>query len=101
MKVYISGGISNVPDYQEKFESAEKWLKGKGHYVINPAKVGLSLDFLSQPEFMKLSHTLIDLSDYVFMLHGWQNSKGANAELVYAKSICKPIKYQDYFGRNK
>jgi hypothetical protein len=35
------------------------------------------------------------------MVSGWNDSKGANAELSYAKSLGKKIMYQDYYGRNR
>ena len=33
MRVYISGPITGVSDYMEKFEAAEKELKEKGYLV--------------------------------------------------------------------
>lgn len=36
MRIYISGGITNVPDYKAKFHKAEMDLKAKGYEVINP-----------------------------------------------------------------
>jgi hypothetical protein len=32
------------------------------------------------------------------MVSGWQKSKGANAELSYAKSLGKKVMYQDYYA---
>lgn len=36
MRVYISGAISGVKDYEKKFSKAEKDLKAKGYETINP-----------------------------------------------------------------
>ena len=35
------------------------------------------------------------------MLGGWQDSKGACAELSYAKSLGKKVIYQKYYERGK
>jgi hypothetical protein len=40
----------------------------------------------------------MDISDIVFMVSGWQDSKSANAELVYSKSLGKKVMYQDYYS---
>lgn len=46
MRVYISGPISNEPDYKAKFAKAEAELKEQGFEVINPAKFdGLGLEY--------------------------------------------------------
>ena len=46
---------------------------------------------------MAIDYKLIELCDAIFMLDGWQQSKGAVAELSYAKSLGKKPMYQDYF----
>lgn len=46
-RVYISGGITGVDDYESKFEQAEKHLISEGFNVINPAKFNKCLTGLS------------------------------------------------------
>jgi hypothetical protein len=98
MLVYISGGITNNPNYEEDFRIGEEWLKLNDYTPINPTKLNDALpnDFTYE-KFMKIDYALIDISDAIFMLKGWQKSKGACAELAYAKSIGKVILYQKYF----
>jgi hypothetical protein len=48
---------------------------------------------------MKIDYCLLEMCDGIFMLGGWQNSKGACAELSYAKSLGKKVLYQKYFER--
>ena len=38
-RVYISGPITGIDDYMERFSNAEKELKEQGLSVVNPAKV--------------------------------------------------------------
>ena len=96
MKIYISGAITKNEKAEAQFERAEKWLKENGHQPINPLKVGKPLnEILSHEEYMKLSFTLIDIADGVYLLDGWQGSEGAKAELSYAKAIGKAIKFEN------
>lgn len=39
MKLYISGGIANVPDYASVFEKVDGFLKIHGYEVVNPVNV--------------------------------------------------------------
>lgn len=42
MLLYLSGSISNDPDYILKFALAETILKARGHITINPLRIGHS-----------------------------------------------------------
>lgn len=103
MFVYISGKIRGNENYYADFKKAELWLKLKDYAVINPAKVveSLPLTKMSESQIMKIDYALIDVCDAIFMLDCWQKSKGACAELSYAKSIGKKVMYQDYFKEFK
>ena len=96
--VYLSGGITGKENYKEEFAIAEDFLVRKGYCVLNPARLDEVSTELSYEQYMKLCYTLIDICDVVFMISGWQKSKGANAELLYAKSLKKEIMYQDYYA---
>lgn len=97
MLVYISGAITNNKNYYEDFEKAEDWLVKNNHEAINVAKIMRQVPQLKYEQYMKIDYALIDVSDAVFMLDGWQKSKGACAELSYAKALKKKVLYQDYF----
>lgn len=95
-KVYISGPITGTENYMERFEKAEKELTDRGYSVINPAKVNAQLpDDTTYGEYMKMSLTMLDMCDYIYMLAGWENSKGACLEYQYAKTLGKNIIFQD------
>ena len=96
--VYLSGGITGNPNYKEDFACAERFLSQMGYVVLNPAKVGEELPDLTYEQYMKICYRLVDIADIIFMVSGWQKSKGANAELSYAKSLGKKVMYQDYYA---
>ena len=85
MKVYISGAITNNPEYVEQFDAAEKALIEAGHEVVNPAKINMPLpESTTHDEFMHVSFALMDLCNTIFMLESWVNSNGAHMEFEYA-----------------
>ena len=94
--VYISGAISGTTDYLERFEEAELKLKKKGHDVVNPAKLNSFLPTdTTWEQYMEVDYKLMDICDTIYMLSGWENSKGANSELEYAKKRKMNIVYEN------
>ena len=97
--VYLSGGITGKENYKNDFAIAENYLEQMGYVVLNPARLDeISSKELTQQQYMRICYSLIDIADIIFMVSGWQKSKGANAELSYAKSLGKEVKYQDYYA---
>ena len=87
MKIYISGAITNNPNYKEDFERAEDYLQREypNDEIINPALVNSFLPkSTSHKEYMRMSFCMLDMADAIFMIDGWEKSCGANRELGYA-----------------
>lgn len=82
-KVYIAGAISSDPDYIEKFSSAEKFLKEKGHAVINPCK-NFGFDY---KDYIDMGLCELMKCDTICLLEGWELSQGTRTELQYAKTV--------------
>lgn len=97
-RIYISGGISNVPDYKKKFQSAADILEKFGYEVVNPAKV---IDFMPKSatydQIMEIDLVLLRQCDGIYMLDGWKESKGAVLEHDTAKRQGMKVFYSRLF----
>lgn len=101
MLVYISGKITGKENYKDDFLKAEQWLMLNDYKVLNPSRLIDIFPSLEYKQLMAIDYKLIDLCDAIFMLDGWQKSKGACAELSYAKSLGKKVMYQDKYKEFK
>lgn len=85
-RIYISGGITNVPDYLNRFNEAEIELIGQGYTsIVNPAAVNRLLpeDF-THKEYMAVSIAQLSCCEAIYLLKGWEKSAGALQEYMYA-----------------
>ena len=92
MIVYIAGPITGKKDYKEAFEKAEQMLRNEGVKLINPAKLP---DDLPYKAYMPICLAMIDISDEVYMLSDWRNSRGARLERDYAIATGKTVRFQE------
>ena len=95
MKIYISGKISgtDLTETRKRFASVAKVMKRIGVEPVNPLENGLSEHDSWE------AHMLKDIADLlqckaIYMLHGWQDSKGACIEHYIATKIGMPVMYE-------
>ena len=95
MKIYISGAITGTTNYIERFGRAEQELTAEGYSVVNPVKVNAQLpDDTSYDEYMNMSFCMLDMCDAIYMLNGWEESRGANREYGYAIAKGKEVIFE-------
>lgn len=90
MKIYIAGAITSDPDYKQKFKSAEKDLRFRGHDVVSPI-------YHSGPKYKDyLIQGLAALSgcDAVYLLSDYAASPGAQLELRLATLLGIRVLYE-------
>lgn len=90
-KIYIAGKINGLKNYKEIFNTAEKKLLDEGHICMSPAVLPEGFPYEA---YMPICTSMIDQCDTIYMLNNWKDSKGAKAELGYAKVTGKRIVYQ-------
>lgn len=90
MKIFISGQITGIENYWERFNEAEERLTSSGHLVLNPANLPVGFD---GSDYMLIAYAMIEVCDAVLMLEGWNNSQGARTEHEKAIKTQKTIIY--------
>jgi len=105
MKIYLSGGITNVKNYDEVFQAAETLLNTKGMdskriyisksnlEVVNPVKLPHFHDHSWEAYMKECIITLCDCQ-MIYMLKGWWKSRGARIEWITAKILKIEVEYQ-------
>lgn len=109
-KVYIAGPITGVEDWEVNFFSAEMEVIGGRFFDLHgdPRLVDRyghsGFEYVSPRLFpignlrrwAQMAYCLYRLSwcSYVYMMEGWQGSKGARQEHRWAKMLRKHIIYQ-------
>lgn len=92
MKIYISGAMAKRPDtYKKEFAKAEKELTDKGYVAVNPAHLPKGLP---SNKYMPICLAMVDSCDAIFMMKGWEDSKGACLEKAYAEYQDKLVVYE-------
>ncbi len=97
MKIYISGAITNNPNYKEDFERAEDYINKnfENAAIINPALVNSHLPkSTTHKEYMKMSFCMLDMADAIYMIKNWKTSCGASQEYGYALAKDKIILFE-------
>lgn len=115
MRIYLAGPMSNLPDFNFRaFRKKTKELRAQGHEVFSPVESdvmnygcgifknangdiakaerehGFSLREALARDLIYICHE----ADAVYLLKGWENSKGASAEHAVAVALGLEIIYE-------
>jgi hypothetical protein len=94
-KIYISGPISGHPidEVKRRFSAWKRKLTEGGYKAVIPTENGLPPD-ASWLEHMKRDIELLNDCDAIFMLEGWQKSRGCQIEFNIAVEAKIPIIFE-------
>lgn len=95
MKIYISGPITgaNINTTRLRFKCAEATLRIQGFTVANPMENGLPED-APYDEHIKRDLEMLAECDAIYLLNGWERSKGCRIEFNEAVKARKRITYE-------
>lgn len=93
MKIYISGPITGVSNFKRRFTAAAAAIRKLGHDPINPALCELPKG-ATWADYMRQDLKLLLGCEAVYMLRGWQKSRGAQLEHSTAQALELKIIYQ-------
>lgn len=101
MNVYISGPISGTDHWDARDRFYKVWSEAReaGCEVVDPTDIGAW--GLSWDTYMRIATTVIESGeiDMMVMLNGWEQSRGATIEHLWAKNHGVRIAYQTESGR--
>lgn len=97
IKLYLSGGISDVPDYEKRFLEAHNYYKKLGFEVVNPILLSSIVESSNRKpswnDYMKLDISFLMTCDAIALLPEWEKSKGARLERHIADELSMKIFY--------
>ena len=100
MKIYIAGPMTGLPDYNRPtFRAAADKLRDLGHEPLNPADLDLGESARWQ-DCMRATTRLLTEADAVCILPGWEMSRGALAEVGWARNVGISVRSLDYLERS-
>ncbi len=109
--VYISGPVTGTTDYAERFQQAEEWLKyeygvfkvfpqfPQGAFdsveIVNPVNFTKHLPSHTKwSTYMEVLIPLLKTCDAIYLLKGWENSRGSQIEKLFAEACGIDIGYE-------
>lgn len=87
MRIYISGPMTGRPEFNyPAFHAVAAELRAVGHHVENPAE-NHEPECKSWSGYMRLALAQLVFCEAIYMLRGWERSKGARIEFDLAKAL--------------
>lgn len=91
LKLYVSGPMTGYENFNfATFDKATATLRNTGCVVFNPAETPLNPDW-QWSDYMRIDIQEVCKADAIYVLPGWQKSKGACIEVAVAFWLNKPV----------
>lgn len=92
MRVYLSGHMSNLPEFNfPAFHAAAAKLRADGYEVVNPAEMDeadeLPVGARSWADYLRRDIAQLVTCESIALLPGWENSRGAKLEMHIAGEL--------------
>lgn len=98
MRVYISGPMTGLPDWNKPaFAAAAQQLMVRGYEPVNPAEVELGPD-ATWEQYMREDLKLLMDCEAVALLSGWEESRGATLEALIAFRLGMTVRPLEEFA---
>lgn len=96
--IYIAGAVSaiGIDKAEPLFRQKEQELTKQGFRVLNPVKLVLQHGYQNRPwrDIMQFLIPFVSECDILYVMKGWQQSKGANIERNLCMGIGTEIRYE-------
>lgn len=87
MRIYIAGPMTGHPDFNyPAFKAAAAMLRAEGYVVENPAE-NPNPACKSWAGYMRMAIAQLVTCDAIYLLKGWEQSKGARIECDLARDL--------------
>ena len=89
-RVYIAGRITGVPLFKLCFSVAAFTLVFRGYEPVNPASIDFGPDETKNAtweDYMRVCLPMLATCDYIYLLPGWEDSRGARLEKQIADAL--------------
>nr|DAF98969.1 MAG TPA: deoxyribosyltransferase [Siphoviridae sp. ctEP635] len=89
-RVYIAGRITGVPLFKLSFSIAAFTLVFRGYEPVNHASIDFGPDETEKAtweDYMRACLPMLATCDYIYLLPGWEDSRGARLEKQIADAL--------------
>lgn len=100
MRIYISGPITGVQNFETAFRKAAGKISRHGHEYVDPSHLDGYIPNATHDFYIHLAFATLPQCDAIYLLRGWENSAGAQQELLYAKAHNLTIYEEDKYGES-
>lgn len=92
--VFIAGPMTGYHNFnRSEFNTEAGLLEERGFTVLNPA---ILPDGLRHDQYLHITLSMLEQADAVFLLNGWEKSRGATREFDRACELGLLFLYQDW-----